>query len=235
MVLSLNPYQDSADPEPGERRRRGIGDNLMRIGSIFLAATIALVVAGPAGAAIVGDASVPYSATRTVIIDRKTYLDKVFHVPGMEREDVAINGVAMEFILNLDRGHGAAVLPGLGSYLEFPLPPLMGELDRGRLAGKEAGEDRIDGIRATRYRIDFTATDGVKGEGALWLSRDNILLRIEGRIVRPGHRPTRVSMTLTDLRLAPQDRSLFIIPNGLHKIPMEALEILLNLRLHKHH
>jgi hypothetical protein len=202
-----------------------------------LAVLLASVVLGAASAnaAIVGDASVPYSATRTVTVDGHSYIDKVFHVPGKEREDVDIGGIPMDFILDLDRNRAAVVLPALVSYLEFPLPPLLSQLDRRRLGGNAVGEERIDGVRATKYRLDYTASDGTRGEGLIWLSRDNILLRIDGKVTRPHHRPMRISMLLSNLKRGPQDRSLFMIPKGLHKIPAEALEVLMNLGRHRGH
>ncbi|MGH6990351.1 MAG: hypothetical protein ACREE3_10695 [Stellaceae bacterium] len=195
------------------------------------AVALALVAAGlaPANAAIVGDASVPYSAIRTVTVDGRTYVDRVFHVPGKEREDVSVGGIAIDFILDLDRHRAVAILPTLVSYLEFPLPPLLAQLDRRRLDGKAVGQTRLDGLSATKYRLDYTASDGTNGAGAVWLSRDNILLRIKARLLRPHKRPIRIGMMLSHLKIGPQRRSLFMIPHGLHRIPYAALQALLNL------
>ncbi|HEX4112843.1 MAG TPA: hypothetical protein VH020_09935 [Stellaceae bacterium] len=203
----------------------------------FLATLVAgSIAARPAGAEIVGNASVPYSATRIVTVNGKSYTGKVFHSPGEQRHDVDINGIPLSFILDLADDRGVVILPALVSYIEFPLPPLLSELDRRRLDRKAVGEETIDGVRATKYRIDYVATDGTRGDGFLWLSRDNILLRIEGRIERRGHRkPMVVSMRLSDLRVGPQDHNLFKVPRGLRKIPAEALELLLNMRGHKSH
>jgi hypothetical protein len=183
-----------------------------------------------ARAAIIGDASVPYSATRIVTVDGKTYRGKVFHAPGKQRHDVDINGIPFTFILNIEDRSSAIVLPALNAYVDFPLPPLLRELDRSRLEHHAVGEERIDGLPATKYRVDYTASDGVRGEGFIWLSRDNILLALKGRILRPRNRPMTVTMQLQDLDIRPQSRELFLIPKGLRRLPYEALEVLLNLR-----
>lgn len=188
-----------------------------------------------AGAAIVGDASVPYSATRIVTVDGKTYRGKVFHTPGKQRHDVDIDGIPFTFILDVADRSGAIVLPALKAYIDFPLPPLLRELDRRRLEGHAVGQERMDGLRATKYRVDYTASDGVKGKGFVWLSQENILLAIEGRIFRPRHRPMTVSMHLADLHLGPQREALFEVPKGLKPVPYDALALLLNLRLKTHH
>jgi hypothetical protein len=200
----------------------------------FLAAlAVGLVASGPVRAAIVGDASVAYSATRIVTVNGKVYQGKVFHTPGRQRHDVDINGIPASFILDVTRGTGAIVLPALNSYVDFPLPPLLNEFDRHRLDRKAVGDERVAGLRATKYRLDYTVSDGTRAEGFIWLTRDNILLRLSGRILRPHHKPMIVSMNLSNLRLGPQDPKLFRVGNGLHKIPYQALELLLNLREHR--
>jgi hypothetical protein len=200
--------------------------------SWFIGLAMALAVAVPvARAALVGDATVPYTATRTVTIDNKTYVGRVFHVPGKQRHDVDINGIEMGFIIDLDRSVGIVMVPSLTTYVEFPFPALLSELDTRRLGGKAVGEEKIDGQRATKYRVDYTVSDGARGEGFLWVSKDNILLKLEGRVTRPNHRPTQLRMELSDLAFDPPGPEEFSIPKGLHKLPPEALEALLNLNL----
>lgn len=194
-----------------------------------------LIAAGPARAVVVGDASVPYSADRIVTVNGKEYVGKIYAVPGKQRHDVDINGVAVSFILDVGEDRGLIVVPGVNSYVDFSLPPLLAELDRHRLDRHAVGEERIDGLRATKYRLAYTASDGTRGEGFIWLSRDNILLRIEGRILRPRHRPMTISMRLEDLKFGPQDEVLFRIHKGMRKFPYEALEMLLDLRIGGHH
>ncbi len=196
---------------------------------------MALIASGEARAVIVGDATVPYSATRIVIVDGKEYRGRVFSVPGKQRHDVDINGLELSFLLNIAGEAGVIAAPALHSYVDFPVPPLLAELDRRRLEGHKAGEERIGGLPAVKYRLAYTASDGWRGMGFLWLSRDNILLRIDGRIERPGHRPMTVTMRLEDLQLGPQDDELFHISRGLKKLPYQALEMLLNLRLKTRH
>lgn len=204
--------------------------------TFLLAGLVAsLAAAAPARAAIVGDATVPYSATRIVTVNGKVYEGKVFHTPGKQRHDADINGIPMSFILDIAGGAATVILPALNSYIDFPLPPLLAELDRHRLDRSAVGEERLAGLRATKYRIDYTASDGTHGDGFVWISRENILLRIEGRIERPRHKPLTVSMTLSDLQLGPQRESLFRVNRDMHKIPYEALEMLLNLRMKKSH
>jgi len=198
--------------------------------SAFLTILVAMAISvSPAAADIIGDAAVSYSASQTVTVNGRTYHGKVFHNPGRHRVDVDINGIPASFILDLADRDGIVILPALVSYLDFPLPPLLSEFDRRRLDHKAVGEERIAGMRATKYRLNYAATDGTRGDGFIWLSPDNILLRIDGRILRHGHKPMVVSMILSKIDLAPQGEKLFKISKGLHKIPAEALQLMLNM------
>jgi hypothetical protein len=200
--------------------------------SPFVASMLACIIlwAAPARAAIVGDADVSYAATRTLTVDNKSYKGEVFHAPGLHREDQNIQGVDLVFVLNIPEAKGIVMAPPLATYAEFPLPRLLAEIDSRRLSGKAVGDDIVGGLRATKYRLDYTASDGTRGEGFLWLSGENILVKLEGRIVRPGHRPTTIRMELSSIRRDKQNPDLFRIPTGMHRLPPEALEALLNLR-----
>ncbi len=200
-----------------------------RLPIVLLLVAAALPPAQAARATIIGDARVPYSATRTVTVDHRTYVGKIFHTPGKQRHDVAIVGIPMHFIIDFDDSKGAVVLPALASYIDFPLPLLLIEFYQSRLDGQAVGEELIDGIAATKYRLDYTAPDGARGEGFVWVSRENILLRLEGRALVPGRRPMEIAMALSDIKRGPQDPDLFRVPKGLHRIPQEALEALFNL------
>ncbi len=205
------------------------------VAAIIAASLTAAAAPLPSRAAIVGDAAVPYSATRIVTVNGKDYVGKVFAIPGKQRHDVDINGIAMSFILDVTGGKGVVIVPSVNSYVDFPLPPLLAELDRHRLDRHAVGEEPIGGLRATKYRIDYTASDGTRGDGFLWLTRDNILLRMEGRIMRPRHRPMTMTMRLEGLKFGRQDDALFAAPKDMRRLPYEALEMLLTLRMKTRH
>ena len=201
----------------------------MRLGKIFvISAVLTFAAFGAARAAIVGDARVSYSATRSVTVDDKSYSGRTFHIPGHQRHDQAINGFEQEVILDLPSRHGWFILPKMTTYVDFPLPKILTELDEKHLAGKAVGEEAVRGVPTTKYHLTYTASDGVAGEGNLWRSRDNILMRIDANFTRPGHRPTHIHEELSDLRLGPQDPKLFKLPPNMVKLPAEALEPLLS-------
>ncbi|HZB93113.1 MAG TPA: hypothetical protein VE397_16830 [Stellaceae bacterium] len=53
-----------------------------------------------AQATLLGDARVAYSAERTVTVNGKAYAGMVFHIPGRERDEQEIQGIAEVILLD---------------------------------------------------------------------------------------------------------------------------------------
>ena len=126
--------------------------------------SIALLVSAlalPAQAAALLDAPVSFSATRTVTINGKPYTGFMFHEPGRERDEQKLGAMDMAFILDGDSSQGFLVVPSIKTYVTFPFPPLLSALiDAQMEKNKPVGEDTIDHIPTTKYRVEKTTSDG---------------------------------------------------------------------------
>ena len=204
----------------------------MRLGILASMMLFVLALALPAGratAAMLGDAAISYSAERTVVVNGHSYTGMVFHAPGHDRHEQEIQGIPEVILLDAAAKQGILLLPGLNSYLVFAFPRLMAELDDPSWRRVPKGEEVVNGVRTTKYRVDRTAADGSHAEGWLWLSAQGVLMRLEGVVTRAGASAgTRIRMELAGLRLGRQDPQLFQIPPGLIKLPSGALEGLLS-------
>jgi hypothetical protein len=192
---------------------------------------LACFLAAPARAAGPLEAPLSYSATRTVTVDGKTYTGRMFHIPGSERHEQTLLGMADVFLLNGKAGAGYVVLPSLKTMIEFPFPALLTALNDSSVAKAAAGEDVVDGIATTKYRIDRTAPDGTRGAGDFWLSRRGALMKLAGTVTAPGGHKTTIQMVLSGFKEAPQSAALFVPPPGLNRLPAEALAPLLGFKL----
>ncbi len=192
---------------------------------------LAAVLAAPACAASLLDAPLSYSATRTVTVDGKTYSGRMFHIPGSERHEQTLLGMQDVFLLDGKADAGFVVLPSLKTMIEFPFPALMAALNDPSLTKSPQGEDTIDGIVTTKYRIDRTAPDGTRGAGFFWISRRGVLMKLAGTVTAPGGHKTAIQMVLSGFKEAPQSAALFAPPPGLAKLPAEALAPLLGFKL----
>lgn len=196
----------------------------------MMVASLLLVVALPevAHATLLGDATVAYSAQRTVIVNGRTYAGMVFHIPGRDRDEQEIQGIAEVILLDATAKQGFLFLPMLKTYVAFPFPPLLAELDDPALRRWPVGHETVDGVRTTKYRIEHTAADGTRARGFAWLSGRGVLMRLDGTLSRAGGGgPMQIHMELAHLAIGPQDPALFRLPPGLVKLPSNVLEALL--------
>ncbi len=197
----------------------------------YFLAVLALVFLGAAPAAraaLLGDAAVPYRAERTVTIDGRSYSGPVMSAPGHQRHDQDLFGMREVFLLDTAAAKGFLVLPSVKTYLEFPFPPLMAELDAEDLLNDPVGHENVAGLGATKYRVDHKAADGSRAKGFLWLARGGILVKLNVAVTRAhGGKPMRVAMELSDVVTGPVDPAVFALPQGLVRLPADALGPLL--------
>jgi hypothetical protein len=196
----------------------------MRRRILLLALTLVAGAAPAAQAALLGDAAVAYSAECTVTVDGKSYTGLVFHTPGHQRHEQAVQGIPEILLLDAAAKQGVLIVPGLKSYIAFAFPKVMAELDDPSLRRAPMGQETVGGVRTTKYRVDHTTADGARAQGFVWVSEQGVLMRLDGTVTRPGgSRPTAVLVTLANLAVGPQDPRLFELPLGLVKLPAAAL------------
>jgi hypothetical protein len=195
---------------------------------LMLVLAFAALPAGRARAALLGDAAVSYTADSTVTVNGRSYAGTVFHIPGRDRHEAEIQGIAEVVILDGTAMRGWLVLPRLASYVEFTFPQLMAEFSTQTLLHAPVSRETVNGVHTTKYRIDHAAADGLHAQGFAWVSADGVLMRLDGSVAQPGgNRPTAIRLELDNLRLGRQDRALFELPPGLMKLPGASLGPLL--------
>jgi hypothetical protein len=191
-------------------------------------ALLLLALPAPSRAALLGDATIPYRAERTVTIDGRSYSGPVMSMPGHQRHEQDLFGMHEVFLLDTRKGRGFLVLPSVKTYLEFPFPPLMAELDAPDLTRTPVARETVAGVIATKYRVDHTAADGSRAKGYLWLARGGILVKLDVTVTRAhGGKPVQVAMELSQLVTGPVDPALFVLPQGFVELPTDALGPLL--------
>ena len=207
----------------------------MRLSLLLPVVALLLGLAPPVVAApLLGDTQVPFSAERSVVTDGKTYEGRIYAAPGMQRHEQAINGLPMVAILRADRQVAWLMIPGLHVYAEFTFPKAVTEFDGIAALGPPVGTDVVAGLKSARYRVEHEGTDGSSLDGWVWMTRDGIVTKLDGTYLSPKTKPVKASYTLTDIKLGPQDPKLFEIPPDVKKLPVEAVQALLSLRMPKH-
>jgi hypothetical protein len=197
----------------------------------ILAAILASSASGSAGT--LGDPQIGFSAERVLVFNGQSFVGRMWNMPGEQRHEQPLPRAKPVFILHADSAVSDIVLPNLRTTVEFALPRVFGALGKPDLLGSPVGSESVNGIATTKYAVDKSIPDGHLS-GALWLSRDGIPMRCDGRFAARDGRISTVHWELRQVRIGRQDPALFEIPPGYTKLPPEAAAILMGLRLAPH-
>ena len=188
----------------------------------------------PASAATLGDAKVGFSADRTLVIDGRSYVGKIWTMPGRERHEQVISAFHPIFLLRDDNPLGQVVVPNLKTIVQFAMPPELHVLARPELTRHPVGQETVNGIATTKYEIDETVPQG-HAVGALWLSAEHIPMKLTGNFTAKNGKVSTVRWELSHVHIGPQPAALFEPPKGYSTLPPEAIAPLLGMRLKSPH
>jgi hypothetical protein len=212
---------------PRNRRIRSLAEGAMRSLRLVL---FCLLLPQIAAAATLGEPKVGFSADRVLTIDGHSYLGRIWAMPGEERHEQAIQAFRPIFLLHAASPLGEIVLPQLKTIVEFVMPPELRLFADPALTKHPVGHASVNGIATTAYAIDETVPEG-HAQGTLWLSRDDIPMKLAGTFIGHKGKPVAVRWELNHVRVGPQPAALFETPRGFSKLPAEAIVPLLGLKL----
>jgi hypothetical protein len=190
------------------------------------------LVCGPGSALALplGDTTVPYDAERVVVTGGKSYTGRVFAIPGRQRHEQVWNGLHLVAILRGDRKLAWVILQDLHVYAELPFPDVVNDYIDPHLLGTPIAHEDLAGLKTDEYRLEHDGDDGSSLDGWLWMSKDGIVVKLDGHYRSPITRPVTATYRLEKLHIGPQAPTLFELPKGLARLPPEAIEPLLELR-----
>jgi hypothetical protein len=183
----------------------------------------------PVLAETLGDARVGFSADRILLLDGKSFVGKMWHMPGEQRHEQDLPGISPVIILHADSIIGQVLLPQLHTVVEFPLPKALSWLGHPDL-GHPIRSASVDGVETIEYELDQDSPDG-HATGSLWLSPDGIPMKCVGKFEASNGKLSTIVWQLRRVRIGKQDPMLFEIPRGYAKLPSEAAASLLGLRI----
>jgi len=195
-----------------------------------IALLLSLFISAPAAGETLGDARVGFSAERVLVVDGRRYVGMMWHMPGEQRHEQELPPIKPIFILHAGSGHGDVVLPQLHTVVEFAVPKEFALLGGPNLLRKPIGEETVNGIATTKYLVGEDLSEGHIA-GVLWLSRDGIPMKCDGKFEPKHGRNSTIYWELRNVKLGKQDRALFEVPQGYAKLPPEAVAPLLGMHL----
>ena len=166
---------------------------------------------------------VEYSADSYVEAEgsRAPVLSKVYHAPGKERMEMQ----GMIMITRQDKSVAWQLMPESKTYMENPVdePGASGhaktDMTRYKFDYTVIGDETVEGVRATKGRVTFSTPEGLTYKGFMWLTKDNILVRMDAAATADG-RTVRFKTWLRNLKIGRLDPGLFEIPAGYSRMSM---------------
>jgi hypothetical protein len=136
------------------------------------------------------------------------------------RREMSAFGTRFVFIVDRTRDKTFVLFPDLKRYAVRPLRP--GEHDTVKQLARNAklekvGPDTIDGVACVKYRLEGRSLRGRTFNGFLWLTAQNIMIRMEGQTTAKG-KMRQIKIEMRDLRIGPVDPAVFAIPAGYEKV-----------------
>lgn len=163
-----------------------------------------------------------YSATRIIWSGEQSMEQRYFQRDAAtNRMEMDLHGQRSTIITSGDRGVMMILIPAQRMYMESSLDgqafdhPDVELPDPETWEMERVGQESVNGISATKYRV---ATDGgevTRMRGFLWVSDDGIPVRTD--MVTGGD---RIQMELRDLLVGPQPAELFEPPAGYQRIAL---------------
>jgi len=154
-----------------------------------------------------------------------TVSGKLYASGEKERRETTVMGRTSVVITHRDQQMSWVLIPERSMYMEHrsdgqDADPYAAWAKAGVTLTK-LGKERINGVEATKYRADVAAQDGHTDSGLLWLTQENIPVRMEAEIAEEGS--DRLRIDYMNIKVGKQDAALFEIPAGYHKMEIPQL------------
>ncbi|MEW6720772.1 MAG: DUF4412 domain-containing protein [Thermodesulfobacteriota bacterium] len=203
----------------GKRTGKGI------VALAFLAAAVA-AFSGASFAAGLAPASVEYSADRHVTTGSgEAMTGKVHAAPGKERNEFGAGAVS---IMRMDKKVMWTLMPDQKKYMEHKFGESTAKRDPGNIQDCDvkqtaAGEETLDGFRTRKSTIEVSCPGKEKFGGTMWITKENIVMRMETDVKTSGAKKEKFRMELKNLKIGKQDPALFEIPKGYEKFEVPSI------------
>jgi len=161
---------------------------------------------------------VEYSADRVIESEAGTFTGKVFASKDKERTEITMRGMQSVTIVRRDKQLGWTLMPSHRMYSQMDLAKAQqqsGSAPSDQVTIEAVGSDAIEGHATTKYKL--LMKDGSAG-GFIWITDDGIAIKMD-MLSKEGGKKTRMTVTLTNLKVGPQDAQLFELPSGYAAMP----------------
>jgi hypothetical protein len=136
------------------------------------------------------------------------------------RREMKAFGTRFVTIVDRTRDRTVMLFPDLKRYAVRPLDPDANDTVK-KLARnadiERVGPDTVNGRATVKYKLQGRSPRGRNFNGYLWLTAENIMVRMKGKTVANG-KTRHLTIEMRDLRVGAVDPSLFEIPSDYEKV-----------------
>ncbi len=201
--------------------------NLIRKTIVVLALGLASIMSasGALFAAGFAPASVEYSADRHMSTSEGAAMTgKVYSAAGKERNEFGAGETVS--ITRMDKKLIWMLMPKEKKYMEHAFGE--GKREKGNyqecdVRQTAAGEETVNGVRTKKSTVEFSCPDKEKSSGTIWMTKENIVMKMETMAKSGSSKKDVFRMELKNLKIGKQDPNLFEIPAGYQKFEMPSM------------
>ena len=152
----------------------------------------------------------------------------VNYTPTRERREMVMGrgGEKILMIMREDKKVAWTLMPADKMYIETNINQANSstspDASKYKMEHTVIGPDTINGISTTKSKVVMTGPKGEKMDGFMWLSKDNIMVKIDAT-ASDKNKKTRFMTELSNLKIGKQDAKLFEIPAGYEKMSMPGM------------
>lgn len=173
-----------------------------------------LLIAAATNAAEWRPPQVDYTADSYFETAQGVMQGKVYYSPGKERREYTESGEKMTMIIRHDKKRIWMLIPEEKMYMDMQMTGERGEdMSAWKIQQTRVGDETVNGVRTTKYKILMTSPKGSKMGGFFWTTPENILVKMDAIAVDKGSKE-RMKIELKNLQVGAQRASLFEVPAG---------------------
>lgn len=179
--------------------------------ALAAATTLAAAAAGAQTALPVP--TVGYAADRMVETEAGTFAGKVYAMPDRDRSETTVSGMTTVMIIRRDTNSGLMLMPDQKMYREMDFAEAQkqtGAAPPQNMSIEAIGPDTVEGVSTTKFKL--VLKDGSAG-GFMWFTPEGIAMKMD-LLQKNGRKTERMTMTLKNLQIGPQEAALFEVPAG---------------------
>ncbi len=162
------------------------------------------------------DINLSYEATRLMETKDGSFSFKERIAPQKRAIEMETGGMSGLMVIREDQQRAFFMMPEMGMYREMKFTDAMQQSNQSMETYniEKVGRENVEGYDSTKYKTKFKDPNG-KGAGFIWVADEGFAVKMDMIYASRGMKGERMTITMKDVKLEPQDPSHFELTPGL--------------------